>query len=223
MKTDVLSKVKRTFQKITFFNSEEDVLSNDLALMNIPALMGRRDAAYDRAIELLEQDIFIHYEDERQIIYETIMELFEVCIENTKAIIIPSKEKDTIGTVLQYLILLNDTIVSASALVKHEMMLSEDVTSISSFIGKKIQSQFRAEDEIFSASEMNILHSGRDLVEIAAPAIKKYRQARKRAFSKGSLDRYNKSFKEFFTVYQKSGIISATIKARRSQFAASKS
>lgn len=193
-----------------------DDINDNLALMNVPALMGRRDAAYDRAVELLEQNIFSYSEEERIIIYDGIMALLKVAIDNTKAILMPSTKKDNMGAMLQYLNLLNDSVLSASVLAKHELILFEDERDISSFIGKKVQSQFRSTDKIFSNSEMNIFHSISELIEIASPAVKKYRQFRKRSFSKTNLDRYNKSFKEFYTLYQATGILGTiTVKGKR--------
>jgi len=218
LKTGVFSKVKKTLQKMTFTPDSDDNNNHNLALMNVPALMGRRDAAYDRTIELLEQNIFSHREEERIIIYDGIMDLLKVAIDNTKSILTPSDEKETIGAMLQYLNVLNDSVLSASVLAKHELILFEDERDISSFIGKKVQSQFRSADKIFSNSEMNIFHSIAELIEIAMPAIKRYRQFRKRTFSKTNLDRYNKAFKEFYTVYQATGILGTiTVKGKISR------
>ena len=78
---------------MTFTPDGDDSHRHNLSLMNIHALMGRRDAAYDRAIELLEQNVFSHTEEERVIIYDGIMSLMEVAIENTKSILTPSNGK----------------------------------------------------------------------------------------------------------------------------------
>ena len=203
----MLSTVKKTLQKMTLTPDDNQASEHDLATMNVPPLMARRDAAYDRAIELLEQNMFSHTEEERRVIYEGVIELLNVSIDNTKAIINPTKTKDTFGAMLQYLILLNDTVRSANVLVKHELIMLREERDISNFIGKKAQSQFRAADKIFSNSEMNIFHSITELIDIAAPAIKKYRSFRLRTFGKNNLDRYNKALNEFKLLYRKTGVI----------------
>lgn len=192
---------------MTFIPEDSHQSEHNLAMMNVPALMARRDAAYDRAVELLEQNIFSHSEEERRIVYEGVLELLNVCIENTKAIINPAKNKDTLGAMLQYLVLLNDTVRSANVLVKHELIMLREERDISMFIGKKAQSQFRAADKIFSNSEMNIFHSITELIDIAASAIKRYRAVRLRAFDKSNLDRYKKALTEFNLLYRKTGVI----------------
>lgn len=204
---DTVNTVKDTIRKIT--TGDETSPPNPLVVMNIPPLMARRDAAYDRAIHLLREHIFSLPEEERRSVYATVLELLEVAIDATKSIPRSKKSRgkqtSEPGPILQYLSLLNDTIQAALALVKHELILFKEEKALSNFIGSEISSQFISTEEIFSNSEMNIYHCISDLIDMAEPAIARNREYRKKSFTKNELDRYNKALNEFTSLYCKFG------------------
>lgn len=205
---DVFNSVKKTFTRIGFSSGDRKQHQEPLIFMNVPAIMARRDSAYDRAIHLLCEHIFTLKERERRDIYEAVLKLLGVAIDATQAIVIGTREKIEADPILQYLRILFDTVNAAFALVKHEMVLFKDEKSMASFIGNKITSQFITAEEIFSNSEMNIFHSINDLIDIAESAIARNREFRKKSFSKSDLKRYNKALAEFGMLYGKLGRLS---------------
>lgn len=204
---NVFEKVKKTFQKITFTTENQIVTGDYLIIMNIPPIMGRRDAAYDRAIYLLRECLFSYPEEGRNDIYSSVIKLLNISIESTKLIVnaVKSTKNYEGESIMQYLTLLFDTVTAASSMVKHEITLFKDEHTISDFIGRDLAKQFRSTDEIFSNSEMNIYHCINELVDIAEPTIQKYREYMKKSFSNNNLNRYMKSNSEYQAFYKTFG------------------
>lgn len=177
----------------------------NLARMNMPALAAKQDAAYDRAVTLIRANVFAGEEAWRSLVYEAVLKLLEIAIQAQRNIVMPLRASDPSPAapdpILQYALLLKDTIQAAYALVTHEMILFKEEKQLSSFIGSGIASQFRSTDEIFANSEMNIFHSVRDLIEMAGPAISRHRERTKRAFSAADMERYKKAFMEYTALF----------------------
>jgi hypothetical protein len=199
----VFNTVRDTIQKLAFGEDDSSPLDNELISMNIAPIMGRRDAAYDRAVHLLRDHLFSYSEEGRSQIYTSVIELLNISIEMSKLIAGSTKtRKDNIlGPFIQYLQLLNDTVKASASMVRHEIILFAEERDLSDFLGREISSQFRSTDEIFSNSEMSIYQCISELVDIADPAILRYREFRRKSFSKNNLTRYEKSLSEYSRVY----------------------
>lgn len=211
---NVFSQVKKTIQRFTLSSStvEEKKELNPLITMNIPAWVARRDAAYGRAVKLLKEHVFTLSEQQRRELYKAVLKLLGIAIDATRsigAVTLPQKKMDKSegGPILQYLLLLNDTVNAAHALVNHEVILEKDEKDLTNFIGGDISNQFLSSEEVFSNSEMNIYHSINDLLDVAKASITKFQDYRRRSFSKSDFERYNKSLAEFQTLYQQIGTI----------------
>ena len=180
-----------------------------LTYMNIPALVARQDAAYEKAVALLGGDLFSMSEQSRCEIYGSVLKLLDIALQSSFAI--PSlphqqeKGERQSNPIHQYLMLLKDTVQAAYALVTHEMILFQEEKQLSDFIGNEVSTQFRSTDEIFSDSEMNISHCVNDLIEMAQPAIARHKERTQKAFQKSDIERYEKSFKEFSALYKAIG------------------
>ncbi len=204
----VLDKVKRTFLRMASPFDIDVSRLDPLVTMNNPPMMARRDAAYDRAAKLLRDNVFSKSEAERSGLYLDILKLMDIAMENTKLILLPAKKGQKTAEqepMLDYLRLLRDTVSAAKTLVFHELLLSSGEKQLSAFLGPQIIEQFHGADDIFSDSEMNIYHCVIELLDSAEPAVLRYREHRRRAFDKSDLDRYNKAFAEFETLYEKFG------------------
>ena len=204
----VFDKVKKTFMRMASPFDSDTAKLDPLVSMNYPPMMARRDAAYDRAVKLLRDNIFSRSESERNELYASILMLLNLAMENTRIILAPSKKGMKVPDrepMLDYLKLLCDTVGTANTLVSHELMLSANERQMGAFLGAQIVQQFHSTDDIFSDSEMNIYHCVIELIDSAEPALMRYREHRKRAFEKADLDRYTKALAEFEIVYSKVG------------------
>ncbi len=173
---------------------------NQLAGLNAPALTARHDAAYDRAVKLFVDNLFSYTEEQRSKIYKYILKLLETAIQSKSSIPIDNNNNE--NPIIQYLLLLKDTIQAAYALVTHEMILFQEEKQLSNFIGSEISSQFRTTDEIFANSELNIYHSTNELIEMAEPAMHRHRERIIKSFRPEDLVRYKKSLSEFSKLYE---------------------
>lgn len=173
-----------------------------LSHLNVPALTGRVDAAYDQSVSIFSNNVFSKNQEERKNIYKATLKLLNIAIEARHSLsFYPShyeNKKDPLG---QYLLLLKDTIQAAYALITHEMIIFQEEKQLSSFIGGGISSQLKSADEIFTNSELSICQSTTELIKKAAPAINRYRDRILKDFNQDELARYKKSFNEFISIY----------------------
>jgi len=176
--------------------------TNYLNVMNLPALMAKRDAAYDRAVQILKSDLFSLSEEKRHYIYEVITQLLSIAIESTTQTMTgkEGRNSETDG-ILKYLFMLNARVMLAASMASHELTLYEEEISISNFFGSEIVPHLRATDTLYSNFEMEIYHSITEFIERAEPAVKKYRTYIKRSISKNNLNRYVKAFNEYMGLY----------------------
>lgn len=175
-----------------------------LVLMNIPPLMGRRDAAYDRAEQLLSENLFSHPDQERKEIYLQAVSMLEIAIRDTEAIVTALYRDDKSfkeTKFLRYLVMLKNTVQAANDLVEHELSLFKEEELLSEFIGNDITGPLRKTDEIFGESEMSIAQCVSELQRISRPQINRYRDYSRKSFSRSNLERYNKAFNEFCRIF----------------------
>jgi hypothetical protein len=187
------------FKKSIFGPGEEE--SNALALINLPAYMARRDAAYDRAVALLKECKFDTAEERRASVYAAIIKLLNEAAESSRLSGLGSlrEEEDALR---QYFLLLVNTLHAASSLLNHELTIFNEENILAGFIGRdNLDRQFKSADDIFSAGELNLFHSVRDIMEIAGEKITKLREQAKKQLPKGSLIRYDKAYSEHRKIY----------------------
>jgi hypothetical protein len=202
---DVISKVKKTIRKFSQTQSQKNSQPDYLVKMNIPPLMGRRDAAYDRVETLLSDNLFAHSENERKEIYLKAVELLNIVLKDTENILIAVKQDDRESReerLLSYFELLRNIIQAACDMVNYEMCLFKDETNLNKLIGESVSNNLRKTDEIFSESEMSIVQKLGEFFENAATQIQKYREYAQKSFSRHNTARYRKSFKEYTKIYE---------------------
>ena len=173
-----------------------------LAHLNVPALTGRIDAAYDQAISIFTHNVFSKNQEERRNIYKSTLRLLDIALDARHSLsFFPSHYESKKDPLAQYLLLLKDTIQAAYTLITHEMIIFQEEKQLSSFIGNEISSQLKSVDEIFTNSELSICQSTTELIQKAAPAISRYRERILKEFNQDELIRYKKSFNEFISIY----------------------
>ena len=207
--SEVLAKVKKTIRQMAPTRTRRQS-ADYLVLMNIPPLMGRRDAAYDRAEQLLGNNFFANRDQERKEIYLKAVSMLEIAICDTEAIVTALYQDDKgfkETKFLRYLAVLKNTVQAANDLVEHELSLFKEEDMLSEFIGNDITGQLRKTDEIFGESEMSIAQCVSELQTISRSQITRYREYSKKSFSRHNLERYSKSFNEFSRIYTENTMV----------------
>lgn len=200
---DVLSKVKKTFQHI-IHSGKHHRGPDYLVIMNIPPLMGRRDAAYDHSEKILTGNLARLVDQERKDLYHQAINTLEIAIHDTDRIVSALYQDNKTGkeaNFLRYLLVLKNTVQAASELVEHELALFKAEDNLNEFIGGKISGQLHKTDEIFSESESSIAQCVSQLIDISRMQIIRYRDHSRRSFSRHDLERYEKSFNAFSKIY----------------------
>lgn len=208
----VFQSVTETLRRLSFTSgskTDSGKAHNHLVTMNNPAMMARRDTAYDRAVDLLRDRLFSHDEAERRIIYDAVIKLLDTAIEQSGAIV-RIDEQSHGDRLLRYLLLLRDTVRSASTMVRHELVLFDDERELSGFLGQGISSQLQSAEEVFSDSEVSIHRCALDFIDTAEPTVNRYRESAKKLFPKAERERYYKSFAEFRALYSIFGQVKPT-------------
>ncbi|QSH41186.1 hypothetical protein P0136_09345 [Lentisphaerota bacterium ZTH] len=197
---NVLSKVKKTIQKMSQSRPVKNSVPDYLVRMNIPPLMGRRDAAYDCVETILSGSLFSHQDNERKEIYNEAVKLLDISIKDTQAILtaLGTEEKsDRENRYLSYLKLLRNITHAAGDMVDYEVSIFNEEKNINQFIGGNIATQLRRMEEIIGESEMMIVQNISELLEAAHPQINKFREVARRSFNRHNGARYKKAFMEF--------------------------
>ncbi|MFA7231503.1 MAG: hypothetical protein WC071_09560 [Victivallaceae bacterium] len=202
---EVISKVKNTIMKMSQGKTHKVHQDNHLVKLNLPPLIGRRDAAYDQVEQLLRDNLFAHPDAERKEIYSEAVTLLEIAIKDSEYIVI-TLNSDESGSrekrLLSYLELLRNIVKAAAELVAYELSLFQDETNLHKFIGDSISGQLRKTDLVFSESEMSIAQNISDLLETSRPQISRYREYAIKSFGQHNAARYHRAFEEYNKLYQ---------------------
>jgi hypothetical protein len=202
---NVLAKVKNTINKVKEAQADKPSQNDYLVKMNIPPLLGRRDAAYDRVEILLADKLFTYSDLERKKIYEAAVTLLDTVLKDSQEILIALDIKKRIEqekSFICFLELLYSIIEAASNLVDYELSLYNEESTVNKFLGSAIEEQMRETDDIISDSEMTIVQSINGLFEITRTQLDKLREYSRRSFTRYNAAKYKKSFAEYTRIFE---------------------
>ena len=193
----VLSKVKQAFWRGNT-SAKKAAQADFLVKMNLAPLMGRRDAAYDRAAELLNSDVFALGDGERRMLYAKILLLLDNAIVDTDAIIITLSSHDISirERRMQHFLQTLHGLMEAA----HNLILLPPESGreeLGFFFGDSRSDSFVLDEDAFSRCEMNVIHSIAELVKRSAKSLKRYRGYAAKSFSQHNLERYNSAIREY--------------------------
>ena len=202
------NRVKKTFEKIVSPTAQNAGQSDFLVKMNLPPLMGRRDAAYDRAGELIAEDLFSRDEEFRGRSYRQLLVLFDSAIRDTRSILITLSSPDTESREHQLLTLLTALRSAAESLTRlisdQHGLLSGSPASSSLLYKSQQPEQFDRDERLLNECEINLVHRIRRHFSYANAKIVRYREYTGKSFSKAYADRYRRAFEEYSRYYRAS-------------------
>lgn len=171
---------------------------SQMVKMNTCAYLGRRDAAYNRLLDLLQKEIPNSDKHDRHKLYHVCQELLDQAIGSARDAVGHSVQ----NPVIEYFKLLNNTIGAAAALVKYELSLPQDAARLENFMDKSIIRHLRQTEEAFSHSEMNIFYCVKNLLKAANSAINKDRTLSIDEFNQTEKHRYETALEEYIDYYR---------------------
>ena len=206
MKFDLLEKFRRAL-----FRSDgaEPGVRNPaeadyLVKMNIPPLLGRRDAACEYILELLTDSIKELELPARLEFYRMLLTLLEYAIVNTEAVakILSSAETSARERrILAFLATLRDLLGAACALAEAGAALGDAATGLEYFLGKPVRlNRYAASGR---DAEMRSLNLALDIAVAAAAKLDLYCDYNRKSFSTSNGERYHQAFAEFGASYRK--------------------
>lgn len=169
-----------------------------LVEMNIAVFTARRDAAHERVLDVLRREMLTHEKEVREKLYSFCVILLDEAIMCTQR----SQLKED-SPVMHYLCLLKDTLAATQALVRHERKISTESDDLSGVLNQYVMTQLKTANDLFSASEMNILDCVEDLIKFGDPLLSKDSQFRMDNLSEDDARRYNLALREYSAYYRR--------------------
>ncbi|MBR1965798.1 MAG: hypothetical protein IKA22_04235 [Lentisphaeria bacterium] len=169
------------------------IVGDFLTKVNLPSVMGRRDAAYDAAYNLAQIDIFSQSEAVQSNICLNMMGILDLAIQDTNAIINILSSPDTVSREEQYLFLQQNIrnflgIWARMIKAKEYMQSSTNTKGLDPLI---------REENMLENFEISLVNRIKFIFQDNAKRVHRYRGYMTKSFSKPYAERYNKSFAEY--------------------------
>ena len=173
--------------------------------LNIAPLMGRRDAAVDRAADSFGADIFSLPEEKRIAHYVRTSRLLELAMNDCDAIIAGLSSQDTITRekrLRAFLSMLRDMVVTIKASTVLENVILLEGSEVFRELSVEVTGNQLAESEqVLSGTEINLVNRLRDFFARTLPRLNRYREYARKNFSHVYADKYSVSYRSYFEVY----------------------
>jgi hypothetical protein len=166
--------------------------------MNVAVFTARRDAAHERVLDVLRREMLTQEKEIREKLYSFCVILLDEAIMCTQR-----SQLDADSPVMHYLCLLKDTLAATEALVRHERKISRESEDLSDVLNQYVMTQLKTANDVFSASEMNILDCVEDLIKFGEPLLTKDSQERLERLPEDDSRRYNLALREYSTYYRR--------------------
>ena len=199
----VLRGVTQTIRKIGLVSAkpEKDQPPDFLVVMNVPALIGLRDAAYLRAVELFRKPLFSLPEPERIRLYENI----STCLGDALATgerVAPGSTLPDASPLLESTRYLDSAVRAILLLLREERQLFEREKALTQWFGADFSTSLRNAEDVVNNVEVNLYHSLQEFIDLGEPPFLRLRELTRNAFSPNEIERYDKAFNEFQSLYR---------------------
>ena len=201
LKIDLLEKFRRAlFRSNGLADGARDASEADyLVKMNIPPLLGRRDAACEFLRDMLKHELKEQPLDSRLNHYRNMLEILEYAIIDTESVKMTLASAETAGRegrLLTFLQIMRDLLSSACAMAEASVAFSGEDPDLGYFLGKtKGLARYAASGR---DSEMRSLNLALDLSVAAAGKFEVYCDYNRKSFSSANSERYKAAF-EFYS------------------------
>ncbi len=199
-----LARVKQALWRSGRNEAKNPAQIDYLVKMNLPPLLGRRNAIYTQAVRLLKSDMFSIPDLERLELLNGCVNLLDEAINNTEAIIITLSNADTAARERQFLAfmeMLRDLVDAASRLTTFGDNLERDSRAMTKFLGAEFNKTFNKHQNSLNTCELHIISSAQEMAKNADSAIKRYWDYTQSSFNQHNAQRYQHSFERTRAIY----------------------
>jgi hypothetical protein len=199
----VLRGVTQTIRKIglTSAKPEKDRPPDFLVAMNVSALIGMRDAAYLRAVELFRKPLFSLPEPERIRLYEGM----STCLGDALATgerVVPGSTLPDAMPFLESIRYFDSAVQAILLLLREEHHLFAREKALSQWFGPDFSASLRNAEDVVNNVEVNLYHSLQEFIDLGEAPFVRLRELTRNAFSPNEIERYDKAFNEFQSFYR---------------------
>lgn len=203
----VFETVTGTFKKIMFPGQSEIHSGLQLALINNPHWLAKRNAAYEGAVFFIKNRLVYKSSEERQNSYKRIIYLLDIAQKaHTKisANLSRTQNKIQVDYIGEYFNLLTNLIIAASSLINVDIFLnSKEENSINSFVGSKGSENLNIISVTCMEDEKKLHESVMNLIITVESLIEKEFSLSKKSLEKVDQVRYDEAFAELKGIYKK--------------------
>ena len=206
VKLDLLEKFRRAlFSTHGIADGVRNASEADyLVRMNIPPLLGRRDAACEFLREMLKHDLKELPLKNRLASYRNMLEVLEYAIIDTERVKMTLASAETSGRenrLYTFLVIMRDLLSSAFAMAEANVSFSEENPDLAYFLGKSGRmSRYAASGR---DAEMRSLNLALDLSVAASTKFEVYCDYNRKSFSAANSERYNEAFELYSQRFRK--------------------
>ena len=196
-KFDLLEKFRRAlFRSDGLADGVRNASEADyLVKMNIPPLLGRRDAACEFLREMLHHDLKELPLDDRLKCYRNMLEILEYALVDTESVQMTLASAETAGRekrLLTFLSVMRDLLSSACAMAEANVAFSGEDPELGYFLGKSGRmGRYAASGR---DAEMRSLNLALDLSVAASAKFEVYCDYNRKSFSDDNSKRYHEAF-----------------------------
>ncbi|MBQ9502253.1 MAG: hypothetical protein IJU70_08865 [Lentisphaeria bacterium] len=173
--------------------------------VNLAPLMGRRDAAFDRAADAIGSEISSLPGDRRHAVYDRIARLLALAIQDCDMIISGLSSQDTIlreKHLRSFIFTLHTAAATLGDFTTLGDLLKTDAReAIAEFDAQQEKLRLAQSEKLLGSTEENLLDLMRRLFASTHPRLARYREYAKKSFSPVYAEKYAVAYRSCFEVY----------------------
>ncbi|MDD4817371.1 MAG: hypothetical protein PHI85_05320 [Victivallaceae bacterium] len=199
-----LARVRQTLWHLARGQAKNPAQVDYLVKMNLPPMLGRRNAIFEQSFKLLRGDLFAMPDMERREILNSCAALLDEAIANTEAIIVTLSNADTVARERQFMTvmeMLRDLVESAAKLTVFGDELEKDNRAMTKFLGSEFNRSFNKNRINLNSCELHIVNCAQQMARDAMPAIHRYWDYTLSSFNQHNAERYRKAFERTSNIY----------------------
>lgn len=217
---DLLAKVKNAILSMTSPSGYgADVrLFCSIHTVNIPPMIARAEAAYERACAILKTNILAQQEQVRTAVYRDLANLFKTASENVETAVIRARKAGKtlpLPEIGIYYGFLRETSELLYQTCLHQTKIASADPKLKDMLGRTLLAAAQSPDEILEDNELRLVHALSDFIAANEPQCSRMRTKFKHLLPKTEAERYQNAYNEYTACYRSSGVFPAAQNAQK--------